>query len=150
MEQISLTKEQARNIIIDAAGLARKVQFEEGTEAVYRVIDHFGHHHVMAARVPDYQTKWLANLCEDGRIYEYIISDAGYLPMQDFRFSLPVKGAFETQVKLHLEPVDLEQVVLEKFIQALKEFVQFNQCQDIIFKKSNNEGYLNVISKNFS
>ncbi len=112
MEHISLTKEQARNIIIDAAGLARKAQFGEGIEAVYRVIDHLGfvqldtnyvveraHHHVMAARVPDYETKWLANLCEDGRIYEYFISDAGYLPMQDFRFSLPVKEAFETQGK---------------------------------------------------
>jgi uncharacterized protein YcaQ len=112
MEHISLTKEQARNIIIDAAGLARKAQFGEGIEAVYSVIDHLGfvqldtnyvveraHHHVMAARVPDYQTEWLANLCEDGRIYEYFISDAGYLPMQDFRFSLPVKGAFETQGK---------------------------------------------------
>jgi uncharacterized protein YcaQ len=112
MEHISLTKEQARNIIIDAAGLARKAQFGEGIEAVYSVIDHLGfvqldtnyvveraHHHVMAARVPDYQTEWLANLCEDGRIYEYFISDAGYLPMQDFRFSLPVKEAFETQGK---------------------------------------------------
>lgn len=112
MEHISLTKEQARNIIIDAAGLARKAQFGEGIEAVYRVIDHLGfvqldtnyvveraHHHVMAARVPGYETKWLANLCEDGRIYEYFISDAGYLPMQDFRFSLPVKKAFETQGK---------------------------------------------------
>ncbi|MNE68974.1 hypothetical protein D3C80_1646670 [compost metagenome] len=51
---------------------------------------------------------------------------------------------------IHFEPVDLEQVILEKFSQALKEFVQFNQCQDIIFKKSNNEEYLNVISKSFS
>ncbi|MBB6500850.1 winged helix-turn-helix domain-containing protein [Pedobacter cryoconitis] len=110
MEYIILTKSLARKIILDAAGLARKAQFGTGIEAVYQVIDHLGfvqldtnyvveraHHHVMAARVPGYQTEWLAGLCEDGRVYEYFTSDAGYLPMCDFRFSLPVKGAFETQ-----------------------------------------------------
>ncbi|ALL04808.1 hypothetical protein AQ505_04500 [Pedobacter sp. PACM 27299] len=112
MENINLTKLQARKIIVTAAGLARRAQFGTGIEAVYRLIDHLGfvqldtnyvveraHHHVMAARVPDYQTEWLTELCEDGRIYEYFSSDAGYLPMPDFRFSLPVKQAFETQGK---------------------------------------------------
>ena len=112
MEAIHLTKLQARKIIITAAGLARRAQFGTGIEAVYRLIDHLGfvqldtnyvveraHHHVMAARVPDYQIEWLTELCEDGRIYEYFSSDAGYLPMPDFRFSLPVKQAFETQGK---------------------------------------------------
>ncbi|RQO75552.1 winged helix-turn-helix domain-containing protein [Pedobacter sp. KBW06] len=110
MEPVTLTKLQARKIILQAAGLARNAQFGTGIEAVYRVIDHLGfvqldtnyvveraHHHVMAARIPDYQTEWLAELCEDGRVYEYFTSDAGYLPMRDFRFSLPVKKAFETQ-----------------------------------------------------
>jgi uncharacterized protein YcaQ len=57
------------------------------------------HHHVMAARIPDYRTEWLAELCEDGSIFEYFTSDAGYLPMHDFRFTLPVKKAFKTQRK---------------------------------------------------
>lgn len=112
MEPIVLTKPQARKIILKAAGLAEKAQFGTGIEAVYRVIEHLGfvqldtnyvveraHHHVMAARIPDYQTEWLAELCADGRIYEYFSSDAGYLPMCDFRFSLPVKKAFENQDK---------------------------------------------------
>ncbi|WP_222535988.1 winged helix-turn-helix domain-containing protein [Pedobacter polysacchareus] len=112
MGSINLTKSQARKIIITAAGLARKAQFGTGIEAVYRLIDHLGfvqldtnyvveraHHHVMAARIPDYQTEWLTELCEDGRIYEYFSSDAGFLPMSDFRFSLPVKQAFEIQGK---------------------------------------------------
>lgn len=112
MESIVLTKLQARKIIIDAAGLSRKAPFGMGIEAVYQVIDHLGfvqldtnyvveraHHHVMAARVPDYQTEWLSDLCEDDRIFEYFTSDAGYLPMRDFRFSLPVKEAFKTQRK---------------------------------------------------
>lgn len=110
MENLVLTQSQARKIILDAAGLARKEQFGTGIEAVYRVISHLGfvqldtnyvveraHHHVMAARIPDYQTEWLADLCAEGRVYEYFSSDAGYLPMEDFRFSLPVKKAFEMQ-----------------------------------------------------
>jgi len=112
MEATILSKQQARKIILDAAGLARKAQFGKGIEAVYQLIDHLGfvqldtnyvveraHHHVMAARIPDYQTEWLADLCEDGRIFEYFTSDAGFLPMSDYRFSLPVKEAFKTQSK---------------------------------------------------
>jgi len=110
MEPVTLTKTQARKIILNAAGLARKSQFGTGIEAVYRLIDHLGfvqldtnyvveraHHHVMAARIPDYQIEWLGQLCEDGSIFEYLTSDAGYLPMHDFRFSLPLKKAFKTQ-----------------------------------------------------
>ena len=128
MESIVLTKSQARKIILDAVGLARKAQFGTGIEAVYKVIDHLGfvqldtnyvveraHHHVMAARIPDYKTEWLANLCGDGRIYEYFTSDAGYLPMDDFRFSLPVKKAFETQGKPLTKPeINLMKQILDR------------------------------------
>lgn len=105
---IHLTKSGARKIIVNAAGLARKAQFGMGAEAVYRLIDHLGfvqldtnyvveraHHQVMWARVPDYEPVWLNELREDGRIYEYFTSDAGFIPMRDFRFSQPIKGAFE-------------------------------------------------------
>ncbi len=109
MEAIVLNRLQARRIILHAAGLSKKAQFGTGIDAVYRVIDHLGyvqldtnyvveraHHHAMFARVPDYQTEWLAELGEQGDIFEYFTSDAGFLPMHDFRFSLPVKKAFET------------------------------------------------------
>ncbi len=128
MESIVLTKSQARKIILHAAGLAQKAQFGMGIAAVYRVIDHLGfvqldtnyvveraHHHVMATRVPDYQTEWLAGLCEDGRVFEYFTSDAGYLPMHDFRFSLPVKKAFNTQrMPLSKPEVNLMKQILDR------------------------------------
>ena len=128
MESINLTKQRARKVILNAAGLARKAQFGTGIEAVYRVIDHLGfvqldtnyvveraHHHVMAARIPDYQTEWLADLCEDCRIFEYFTSDAGYLPMRDFRFSLPVKKAFQTQRKPLTKPeINLMKQILDR------------------------------------
>lgn len=112
MEPISFSRSQARKIILHAAGLTRKAQFGTGIEAVYRLIDHLGfiqldtnyvveraHHHVIAARVPDYEPAWLAELTEESRIFEYFTSDAGYLPMHDFRFSLPVKHAFVNRQK---------------------------------------------------
>nr|WP_294949609.1 crosslink repair DNA glycosylase YcaQ family protein [uncultured Mucilaginibacter sp.] len=81
MQSITLTKTQARKIILYAAGLAKKAQFGTGIEAVYRLINHLGfvqldtnyvveraHHNVMAARVPDYELGWLNELREDGRI----------------------------------------------------------------------------------
>lgn len=110
MEAIELSRSQARRMILHAAGLSGKAQFGTGIDAVNRVIDHLGyvqldtnyvveraHHHALFTRVPDYQTEWLAALCNDGDVFEYFTSDAGFLPMHDFRFSLPVKKAFATQ-----------------------------------------------------
>jgi len=110
MEPKKISPSQARAIILDAAGLASPMQFGLGIDAVYKLISHLGfvqldtnyvveraHHHVMFARIPDYDTRWLAELVEDGRVFEYFTSDAGYLPMEDFRFSLCVKDAFKNQ-----------------------------------------------------
>lgn len=107
MEPLIFSKSQSRKIILHAAGLARSAQFGTGIEAVYKLIDHLGfvqldtnfvveraHHQVMASRVPDYQLNWLDELSAEGRIFEFFTSDAGYIPMDDFRFSLPVKESF--------------------------------------------------------
>jgi len=110
MEPLTISKAQARKIILHAAGLSSYAQFGMGVEAVYNVIDHLGfvqldtnyvveraHHHVMAARVPGYEPAWLEELYADGRIFEYFTSDAGYIPMHDYRYSLAVKKAFAAQ-----------------------------------------------------
>ena len=107
MSQITLTKSQVRKIILHAAGLSKKAQFGKGREAVYKLIDHLGylqldtnyvveraHHHAIASRVPDYKLEWLEELQTDGRIYEFLTSDSGYMPMHEYRFSLPVKQGF--------------------------------------------------------
>src|SRR5690349_9519705 len=107
MDQITLTRSQARKIILHAAGLARRAQFGKGREAVYKLIDHLGfvqldtnytveraHHHAIASRVPDYKLEWLEELQADGRIFEFFTSDSGFIPMYNFRYSLPVKQGF--------------------------------------------------------
>ena len=107
MKQVTLTLSQARKIILHAAGLSRRSPFGKGREAVYKLIEHLGfvqidtnytveraHHHAIAARVPDYKIEWLEELQAEGRIFEFFTSDAGFMPMHTFRFSLPVKEAF--------------------------------------------------------
>jgi uncharacterized protein YcaQ len=107
MNTVILSKSQARKIILHAAGLSQNAQFGTGPEAVYNLINHLGfiqidtnyvveraHHHVIASRVPHYEPEWLNELQEDGRIYEFFMSDSGYMPMHDFRFSLPLKANF--------------------------------------------------------
>ena len=103
MEPVNITKSQARKIILHAAGLTKRAQFGKGKEAVYKVIDHLGfvqvdtiyvveraHHHAIAARVPGYRTEWLDELQAEGRIYEFLTRESGYMPMNEFRFSLPI------------------------------------------------------------
>ncbi|WP_316802496.1 winged helix-turn-helix domain-containing protein [Pedobacter nototheniae] len=118
MEPVNISKSLARRIILNAAGLARPAQFGYGISAVYKLISHLGfvqldtnyvveraHHHMLFTRVPDYQIRWLAELCEEGKIFEYLTSDAGYLPMDDFRFSLPIKEAFKANSKTLDKPM---------------------------------------------
>ena len=108
----TLSISQARKIILHAAGLARSAPFGKGREAVYKVIEHLGfvqvdtnytveraHHHTLASRIPDYKLEWLDELQEDGRIFEFFTSDSGYIPMHEFRFSLPVKQGFASDRK---------------------------------------------------
>ena len=107
MKPITLTLPQIRKIILHAAGLSRRAPFGKGREAVYKLIEHMGfvqidtnftveraHHHVLATRIPDYKIEWLEELEADGRIFEFFTSDAGYMPMSAFPFSLPMKAAF--------------------------------------------------------
>jgi uncharacterized protein YcaQ len=107
MTRVTLANSQARKIILHASGLSKRAQFGKGKEAVFKLIDHLGfvqidtnfiveraHHLAIAARVPDYKHEWLAELLSEGRIFEFWTFAAGYIPMRNFRFSLPVKEAF--------------------------------------------------------
>jgi len=128
MEPVKLTKSQARKIILHAAGLTKRAQFGKGKEAVYKVIDHLGfvqldtiyvveraHHHAVAARVPGYKTEWLDELQTEGRIYEFITREAGYMPMNEFRFSSPIHDSFSAKWKsLPQAEINLMKKILER------------------------------------
>src|ERR1700742_3862332 len=128
MKQVVLSKSEARKIILHAAGLSKRAPFGKGREAVYKFIEHLGfvqidtnytveraHHHSIASRVPDYRPQWLDELQADGRIFEFFTSDAGYMPMRDFRFSLPVKESFlSTRQPLTPAEINLMNRVLDR------------------------------------
>lgn len=116
---VTLTKSQARKIILHAAGLSKRAQFGKGKEAVYKAIEHLGfvqvdtnyiveraHHHTLAARIPGYKPEWLEELQADGRIFEFWTFAAGYIPIHDYRFSLPVKASFQSRRKA-LTPAEI-------------------------------------------
>ena len=132
MKPVVFSQLEARKIILHAAGLSKQAQFGRGKEAVYKVIDHLGflqldtnyvveraHHHMLAARVPDYKTEWLNELQADGRIYEFFTADAGFMPMNDYRFSLPLKESFRerrqtlTQTEINLMNKVLDRIARE-------------------------------------
>jgi uncharacterized protein len=127
-KSLVLTKSQARKIILHAAGLSKRGFFGKGREAVYKVIDHLGflqidtiyvveraHHHSIAARVPNYKMEWLQELQADGRIFEFWTYAAGFIPMDHFRFSIPVKESFLARRK-PLTPIEknLMSTILDK------------------------------------
>lgn len=102
MEALTLSARRARTLAVRAQGLDRTVPFGLGKGAALRAVEHLGyvqidtisvveraHHHVLWSRVPDYQPEMLDGLLADRRVYEYWSHAAAYLPMQDFRFSLP-------------------------------------------------------------
>lgn len=117
MKQVVLSKAQARKIILHAAGLSRRAQFGKGREAVYKLIDHLGfvqidtnyvveraHHHAIVSRVPDYKPEWLEELQADERIFEYLTYASGYIPMHDYRYSLPMKENFLAKMETLEQP----------------------------------------------
>ncbi len=53
------------------------------------------HHHVLWNRIPSYKQQWLDDAQTKVRkVFEYWSHAAAYLPMKDYRFSLPVMNAF--------------------------------------------------------
>ena len=95
-----------RRIALDRQGLLRSAPFGRGGGGALRAIEHLGyvqidtiavveraHHHVLRSRVPNFEPPMLERLRAQGRIFEYWSHAAAYLPMRDYRFTLPRKAA---------------------------------------------------------
>jgi uncharacterized protein YcaQ len=99
--------EQAQLMSLAAQGLL-KTNFGKGKKGTLNAIEHLGyvqidtlavvaraHHHTLWTRVNDYKESYLNELLEKDRsIFEYWSHAASYLPMNDFRFSLPRKHEY--------------------------------------------------------
>lgn len=58
-------------------------------------------HHTLWSRNPGYHPKHLDKLLANKAIFEYWSHAAAYLPMRDYRFSLPRKLSFKTEEQNH-------------------------------------------------
>lgn len=59
------------------------------------------HHHTLYNRNPSYQAAHIQELIADKKVYEYWSHAASFLPMVDFRFSLPRKHAIASGKQKH-------------------------------------------------
>jgi uncharacterized protein YcaQ len=103
--ELSLAK--ARSLALMAQGLLETETFGQGRDAALRAVEHLGyvqidtisvveraHHHVLWSRAPDYEPKKIDELLAEKGVFEYWSHAAAYLPMRDYRFSLPRMRVF--------------------------------------------------------
>lgn len=100
----SISRREARKLLLHGQGLTRSNQFGRGVEAVQRAIDALSwvqidtisvveraHHHVLNTRVRNYRPEHLHVLQKERRaVFEYWSHAAAYLPMRDYRYCLPL------------------------------------------------------------
>ena len=106
-QQKRISLEEAQTLVLKAQGLIQS-SFLTGKEGALSIISQLGylqidtlnvvarsHHHTLWTRLPDYKEDFLYQLLEaDKHIFEYWSHAASYLPMNDYRFSLPVKRLY--------------------------------------------------------
>lgn len=98
-----------RRLALGAQGLLQAQPFGRGLPAARKAINHLGyvqidtisvveraHHHVFFSRVPSFKPTMTNQMLIDRDIFEYWAHAAAFLPIADFRFSLPYKHAIKS------------------------------------------------------
>ena len=110
----SLSIQQARKLVLLSQRLPPTKQTGSATAATLAAIEHLGyiqidtisviqraHHHTLWNRNPRYQASQLEQLLTEKQVFEYWSHAAAYLPMADYRFSLPRKHALASGEQKH-------------------------------------------------
>ncbi len=98
-----------RRLALAAQGLLQAQPYGSGLAGARRAINHIGyvqidtisvveraHHHVLHSRVPGFKPAMTNRMLVDRDIFEYWSHAAAFLPISDFRFSLPYKHAIKS------------------------------------------------------
>lgn len=107
-----------RRLALTSQGLLQAKPFGCGVEGARKAINHLGyvqldtisvveraHHHVFYSRVPNFKPAMANQMLLNGDIFEYWSHAAAFLPISDFRFSLPYKHAIKSgQTHWHKNP----------------------------------------------
>jgi len=111
MIEIKCPQDQARLrlVALAAQGLLQAQPYGRGLAGARQAINHIGyvqidsisvveraHHHVLYSRVPNFEPVMIDRMLLDRDIFEYWAHAAAFLPMADFRFSLPYKQAIKS------------------------------------------------------
>ncbi|TWT76297.1 hypothetical protein CA13_67900 [Planctomycetes bacterium CA13] len=110
----SLSIDQARKLVLLSQRLPPARQTGSAIAATLSAIEHLGyvqidtisavqraHHHTLWNRNPRYKAAHLDQLIADKQVFEYWSHAAAYLPMRDYRYSLPRKQAIASGAQSH-------------------------------------------------
>ncbi|GJM08426.1 MAG: hypothetical protein DHS20C11_07020 [Lysobacteraceae bacterium] len=109
---IELTRQRQlthlRRLALSAQGLVQARPFGRGLAGAKKAIGHIGyvqidtisvveraHNHVLYSRVPGFKPEMINRLLLSGDIFEYWSHAEAFLPIEDFRYSLPYKAAIK-------------------------------------------------------
>lgn len=117
----SLSIQQARKLVLQSQKLPPAQQTGSAIAATLSAIEHLGyiqidstsavqraHHHTLWNRNPRYKPPHLTQLIADKQIFEYWSHAAAYLPMRDYRYTLPRKQAIKSGEQNHWYERDRE------------------------------------------
>jgi len=125
----SLSIQQARKLVLLSQRLPPAKQTGSAIAATLSAIEQLGyiqidtisavqraHHHTLWNRNPRYKTSHLDQLIANKQVFEYWSHAAAYLPMRDYRFSLPRKQAIASGEQKHwyIRDEQLMKSVLER------------------------------------
>lgn len=110
----SLTLAQAQKLALLSQGLASANSKGSSYNKTLNTFEQLGyiqidtisvvqraHHHTLWSRNPSYQPKLLDQLVADRKVFEYWSHAAAYLPMSNYRYSLPRKAAIKSGQQRH-------------------------------------------------
>ena len=155
MRPIVINKEselrKVRRHALAAQGLLQRKPFGQGISAAKAAIAHLGyvqidtisvveraHNHVLYTRVPDFKPALTHRLLAQKEIFEYWSHAAAFLPMEDYRFSLPYKYAIKSGKRHWLKNPD------KKLMAQLMDRITLDgplRSRDIDDQKKNRAGW---------
>jgi len=104
-------------------GLTKQYPFGRGKETSKNALEHLGyvqidtlavveraHHHTLWSRIPNYQPNNLNQLVQERSAFEYWSHAASYLPMRDYRFSLPKMLSIKRGESRHYKNIDKKHI----------------------------------------
>ena len=110
----SISLEQAQKLVLLSQRLPPTQQQGNALAATLSALEHLGyvqidtisaiqraHHHTLWNRNPKYKNEHLGKLTANKSIFEYWSHAAAYLPMKEYRFSLPRKMAISSGEQRH-------------------------------------------------